>query len=112
MATVTLKGKSGKAYEFEVYGLDSNLNAVAGVYAVTGRRVMITETAQDSYSHTAIYFGQTSDLDDRFSDHHKADCFKDHGANSLCFHADGDDQSRLAKESDLIEAAYNPPCNN
>lgn len=107
MATVTITGDSGTKYAFDVFGLDSNFNAVAGVYAVTGRR----ETAKDSYSHTVIYFGQTDDLDDRFSDHHKADCFEDHGANSLCFHADENEQSRLAKEADLI-AARNPPCNN
>ncbi len=108
MTTVTFTGSSGTKYAFDVLGLDSNFNAVAGVYVVTDRH----ETAQGNYTHTVIYFGQTDDLDDRFSDHHKADCFKDHGANSLCFHADGDDQSRLAKESDLIKAAYNPPCNN
>ena len=107
MATVTITGDSGTKYAFDVFGLGSNLNAVAGVYAVTDRH----ESAQGGYSHTVIYFGQTDNLDDRFSDHHKADCFKDHGANSLCFHADDNEQSRLAKESDLIEA-YNPPCND
>ncbi len=107
MATVTITGDSGTKYAFDVLGLGSNFNAVAGVYAVTDRH----ESAQGGYSHTVIYFGQTSDLDDRFSDHHKADCFKDHGANSLCFHADENEQSRLAKEADLI-AARNPPCNN
>ncbi len=107
MATVTITGDSGTKYAFDVLGLDSNFNAVAGVYVVTDRH----ETAQGNYTHTVIYFGQTDDLDDRFSDHHKADCFEDHGANSLCFHADENEQSRLAKESDLIEA-HNPPCNN
>ena len=107
MATVTITGDSGTKYAFDVFGLDSNINAVAGVYAVTDRH----ESAQGGYSHTVIYFGQTSDLDGRFSDHDKADCFKDHGANSLCFHADENEQSRLVKESDLIEA-YNPPCND
>ena len=107
MATVTLKGKSGKAYVFEVYKFDSSFNAAAGVYAVTGRR----QNTEGRYTHTAIYIGQTSDLGGRFDDHHKADCFADHEANSLCLHADENEQSRLVKEGDLI-AAYNPPCND
>ena len=107
MTTVSFTGASGTKYRFGVYDLDGDLNAIAGVYVVTNRY----ETAQGRYGHTVIYFGQTGDLGDRFDDHHKADCFADFGANSLCFHADGDEQSRLAKESDLIEA-YNPPCNN
>ncbi len=107
MATVTLKGKSGKAYKFEVYDLDGSSSAGAGVYAVTDRH----QSTQGGYTHTVIYIGQAHDLGNRFADHHKAKCFTDHGANSLCLHADEYEQSRVVKEGDLI-AAYNPPCND
>ena len=107
MATINLTGASGTKYDFGVHDLDGSFHAVAGVYTVTERY----ETARGRHKHTVIYFGQTSDLGDRFDDHHKADCFAVHNANSLCFHADDDEQSRLAKENDLIEAHYSP-CNN
>ena len=104
---LTLYGKSGAAYEFEVWPMNQVFNAVAAVYAVTRR---YQKTGATSYSHDVIYIGQTDDLSTRFADHHKADCFTKHKANCICTHRDDDEDSRLAKEKDLI-ANYDPPCN-
>lgn len=71
---------------------------------------IITNAVNGQYTHTVIYIGQTGDLSTRFDDHHKADCFTSHKANCICTHCDDDEDSRLAKEQDLI-AYYNPPCN-
>ncbi|HTR26133.1 MAG TPA: GIY-YIG nuclease family protein [Terriglobales bacterium] len=106
ISTVTLKGKSGQTYDFDVWAINQAFKAVAAVYAVTRRY----QSANSGYSHDVIYIGQTEDLSTRFDDHHKADCFTKHKANCICTHLDDDEDSRLAKEQDLIEN-YNPPCN-
>jgi predicted GIY-YIG superfamily endonuclease len=107
ISKVTFHGKSGNAYEFEVWPLNQAFNAVGAVYAITRRY----QNATGGYSHDVIYIGQTGDLSTRFDDHHKADCFTRHKANCICTHRDDDEDSRLAKEADLI-AAYHPPCND
>lgn len=107
ISTLTLRGKSGNQYEFEVWPINQNFNAVAAVYAVTRRY----QKSGGGYGHKVIYIGETSDLSTRFDNHHKADCFSEHNANCICTHQDNDEDSRRAKEADLI-ASYNPPCND
>ena len=102
ISTLTLTGKSGRQYEFKCYPIGTEFRPVAAVYAVTKRKTDRT--------HTVIYVGQTSNLPERFDDHHKAACFSGHGANCICIHRDNNESSRQEKEADLI-AAYNPPCN-
>jgi len=107
LGNLTLTGKSGKQYVFEVWPINTAFNAVAAVYAVT----KAVQNAKGGRTHTVIYIGQTDNLKERFANHHKADCFANHGANCICTHRDDNEKSRLAKEADLI-AAYNPPCND
>jgi hypothetical protein len=99
--TTTLTGASGHEYVFEVNAIGADLNPVAGVYAVTRR---------DGDQHVVLYIGHSGDLSDRFSYHHKSECFDDNGADCLCVHRDGDKESRLRKESDLM-IRYRPTCN-
>jgi hypothetical protein len=106
ISTVKLHGKSGNDYEFEVWPRVQTFRPVAAVYAVTQRY----QNNQGGYSHTVIYVGQTENLEARHEDHHKEDCFDKHNANCICTHRDDDEDSRLAKEADLI-ANYNPVCN-
>lgn len=106
MPELTLTGKSGTKYTFEVHSLDTSFRPVAAVYAITKR----TPKPDGSGTHDVIYIGQTGELSDRFDSHHKASCFKSHQATSACIHQDTNEKSRLDKESDLI-GAYNPPCN-
>lgn len=105
LGTITYEGISGTQYEFDVYIIDTSFNDVGAVYIITKRY-----QSESGYTHTHIYAGQTSDLSERFDDHHKKDCFDAHGANCVCVHRDDNEQSRVYKEDDLIKA-YNPPCN-
>lgn len=106
LSDLTLTGKSGKVYDFEVWPINQAFNAVAAVYAITRRY----PKSEGVYNHDVIYIGQTDDLSTRFNNHHKADCFAKHNANCICTHRDDNEDSRLAKEADLI-ANYNPTCN-
>jgi hypothetical protein len=106
ISKLKLKGKSGEEYAFSVYPLDQGFKAVGAVYAVTRRH----KNKKGEYSHDVIYVGETRNLSERFEDHHKIDCFKEHDANCICVHRDDDSDSRLAKEDDLVKQ-HNPDCN-
>ena len=105
--TLTLKGRSGEKYEFNVYPIDASFKAVGAVYAVTRRY----KDSEGGYKHDILYVGETEDLSTRFQNHHKADCFKQHNANCICTHRDDDLDSHVTKEDDLIEQ-YKPDCND
>lgn len=105
-ATLELIGKSGTKYSFQIYDWDTSFKPLPGVYAIT----KAIANGQGGATHSVIYIGQTGDLSERFDDHHKADCFRRHGANRTCVMVESGEQRRLAIEQDLI-AAYNPPCN-
>ena len=107
ISDASFKGKSGEKYRFNVYPMGQAFKAVGAVYAVTRR----SKNSSGLYSHEIIYVGETGDLSTRFDDHHKADCFAQHNANCICTHGDEDEESRLAKEDDLIRQ-QNPPCND
>jgi hypothetical protein len=107
IGTATAKGKSGKSYEFNVYPIDQAFKGIGAVYVVA-RQYKNTD-GEDAYQ--AIYVGQTDDLSTRFNNHHKSDCFAKHKANCICTHVDDDEDSRLAKEGDLIKG-LDPPCND
>jgi hypothetical protein len=101
------KGGSGNAYRFKVYPLGAKFRKLGGMYVVTKRR----PNADGGYRHVAIYVGQTEDFSQPFDRHHKAEDFRRLGANCICLQADDSEDSRLAKERDLI-AAYHPVCND
>ncbi len=103
--TLVLTGISGRKHTFEVYEYGTNFGLVACVYTVTRQ-----SPAGLGNSHTVIYVGQTENLGDRFTGHHKEHCFRSHRANRICVLRDNDERSRLAIEMDLV-AAYAPPCN-
>ena len=107
LADLTVEGKSGNKYEFEVYPRVTAFNPVGAVYLVTKR----TKKSDGTGTHEFLYVGETGDLRTRFDSHHKEDCFDEKGGNCICIHRDGSEKSRLAKESDLLEAR-NWPCND
>ncbi len=96
---LTLKGKSGKAYDFEVYPWGQEFRPVGGLY------VVLQQPADG-----VIYIGQTGDLSVRFDAHHKAACFSRYGARFVGARTEPSEDQRLAIEADLI-ASYRPPCN-
>jgi predicted GIY-YIG superfamily endonuclease len=107
IATLTVAGASGRQYKFNVYPIDTKFAPVAAVYLVTKR----TPNARGGGSHSYLYVGQTGNLPERFDNHHKEYCFRRNGANCVCVHQDGNEQSRLSKERDIY-LKHRPPCND
>lgn len=106
ISTITLSGASGKQYAFNVYPIDQKFNDIGAVYYFSHR----SAKPGDTHSHRAVYIGQSGDLSTRFDSHHKENCITSCDANCISVHQDGNEQSRMAKERDLIEK-HDPPCN-
>ena len=106
LGTIEIAGRSGNTYSFDVYPYDSNWNEVGAVYAVSRR----TPNPDGTGNHAFIYIGQTDNLKERHSNHHKADCFKGHSRNCLCIKMESSEKNRLAIEADLL-AGRHWPCN-
>ncbi len=106
IADATFKGKTG-SYSFEVYPVDTSFKAVGAVYIFTKRVV----NPDGKGTHTLLYIGQTESLKDRIPDHEKWPCAKKNGVNCICVHRDDNEESRLAKETDL-RAEHSTPCND
>ncbi len=100
-STVVLKGRSGATYQFWVYPWGESFKAQGGVYAIL---------RDDGTTWAVVYIGQTSDLSERFDDHHKADCFTRHRKTHIAARVEESERERLVIEADLV-ASYNPPCN-
>lgn len=105
LGTITFK-KLEEEHKFSVHNLDSSWNSVSVVYVVTKRK----KTEGGCYSHSVIYVGQTGDLKERFSNHHKEKCFSEKNGDCLCLLGEKDEDKRLSIESEMIEK-YTPPCN-
>lgn len=99
-------GKSKKVYKFEIYTLDTEFNAVGGVYIFTQRTMN-----KRGYSHKLIYCGKTENLSTRFYNHHKADCIKRNNANCICVMGVSTEKERTAIEKDILEN-YDFACND
>lgn len=97
------KCQSDKIYRYWIYTLDMEFEAMPGNY-IFSRRSLETK-------HTAIYIGQTSDLSERFDQHHQMPCIKRHGATHICVHqSDVNEQVRMLEEKDIVKK-YDPVCN-
>jgi hypothetical protein len=104
---MVFKGKSGKAYRFKVYPLGTRLRKISGVYIIGSRM----ERENGGRRLVPLYVGHTEDFSQSFGQHHKAREFTEQGANCICLQSDAEEESRLAKERDLI-AALRPACND
>lgn len=108
LSDISFEGKSRTKYSFEVYSLNANFkNNISAVYVVTYRY----KDDKNNFKHKIIYIGQTENLKERHSSHHKADCFSRLNANCLCVKEVNSEEERLKIERDLINEK-NPPCNN
>jgi hypothetical protein len=107
LGKAAFKGASGRAYAFKVYALGTRIRKLSGVYVIATR----SNGANGGHRHVPLYVGQTEDLSQPLNEHRKANVFKEHGANCVCLLSDTSEQSRLAKEQDLI-AAFHPVCND
>lgn len=99
--SVTLKGASGRAYEFDVFPWGTSFKPLGGIYTVL-KKIPPNFHIQ--------YVGQTGDLSSRFDNHHKQSLFDRNGKTHIAVHLESSEPMRLAKEADLI-ASYNPGCN-
>ena len=105
IADATFHGETG-TYNFGVYTTDTVFIDVGAVY-IFSKRVIGSDGRG---THTLLYIGQTSSLEDRIPYHEKWPCVQQYGVNCICVHQDDDTNSRIAKENDLL-AVNNPPCN-
>ncbi|MBA7608183.1 hypothetical protein ES703_15359 [subsurface metagenome] len=99
------EGGSGKQYKYWVYPLPHHFPSQLGNYIFAK-----TEGTQC----LAVYIGE-GDLEDRVSNHHRADCIRSKGATHIHARKNEDDRARKAEESDLLDGnpeAYEPTgCN-
>jgi excinuclease UvrABC nuclease subunit len=96
-AQINATGASGTNYPFTIYPLNTQFNAVGGVYLILKQ-------------NTVLYVGQTGDLLRRFDAHHKELCWLRHQADRMAVTGVASESQRLQIEADLIKA-YNPTCN-
>ncbi|MEW8701853.1 MAG: hypothetical protein AB2601_20525 [Candidatus Thiodiazotropha sp.] len=100
--TVTLKGVSGRSYDFDVYPWGTSFKPVGAVYTVLKR---------NGTNFSILYIGQTGDLSERLDNHHKRPCFDRNGKTHIGIHLESSEPSRLAIETDLVRN-YSPTCND
>ena len=100
--TVTLQGKSGRSYDFDVYPWNTSFNRIGAVYAVLKR---------NASNFTILYIGQTNDLSERFDSHHKQGCFNHNGKTHIAIHPESSEPHRFDIETDLARK-YSPTCND
>lgn len=108
IANATFNGQKDK-YRFEVYPTNTTFSAVGAVYIFTKR--VVDPSGSGKGTHTLLYIGETESLVERIPNHEKWDCVTPLGANCICVHRDDNQQSRAAKETDLL-AANTTPCND
>lgn len=102
--TLTLVGKSGHKYVFELYPGIPSTGKVGALY-------LFTHAETVDANHNLIYLGITEDLSSRFDNHHKAKCIQDNGANFLGILLMADKASRVNAEADIL-AVRNMTCND
>lgn len=107
LGRIKLMGASGRTYGLRVYALGTRFRKLSGVYVIANR----SHGTNGGHRHIPVYVGQTEDLSQPLREHRKAAAFLEHGANCVCLLADSSEDSRLAKEQDLI-AAFHPICND
>jgi hypothetical protein len=101
--TVTVKGASGATYNFIVYSWGTNFNPVGAVY-------LILRKQYQTGNYSILYIGQTSDLSDRFDNHHKQPCFDQNQKSHIGILAERSEARRLNIEADLL-GNYKTACN-
>ncbi len=100
-------GKSGKSYPFKVYPLGTRIRKFSGVYVIASR----VPGRNGGHRLVAVYVGHTEDLSQPFDRHHKAEELKQRGANCIFLQSDDSEDSRQAKQYDLV-TGLQPLCND
>ena len=100
---IQLVGASGSSWQFESYPTSTSWNHVPCVYVVARL------TPERRYA--ILYVGETEDIADRLSNHHKAQCFRRNGCTHILVHQERSERTRRLIEADLIRN-YGPACND
>jgi hypothetical protein len=103
ISSVSFKGKSGQAYRFEAWPMDTKFKSVGGVYIVTCR-TFEDRTFRTKASHRSLALGQTANLAGPLLTKTELTKLTGQGANCVCVCAVGDANRRASIEKDLIEA--------
>ena len=101
---ISVNGASGTTYHFGVFAWGTTFNPVGAVY-------LILRKEYSSSNYTILYIGETGDLSDRFSNHHKQDCFDRNGKSHIGILVEDSESRRLDIESDLLQN-YTTTCND
>jgi len=101
--TIDWPGKSGKVYRYWIFKIDHAFSPQPANY------IFAKETRPSTFS--PIYIGQTSDLSERFDNHHKMPCIRRNGATHICAHKSSSNETeRLSEELDLVKR-WQADCN-
>jgi len=105
ISSAVLRGKKGR-YDFEVFPLDANFEAVSAIYVITKR---ITDKRKRGH-HKLVCIGQTESIVDGIKMHKKDKCIKQNEANVICLLKEESEKNRLKIADDLREA-HSISCN-
>jgi hypothetical protein len=108
LGTLELRGASGITYSFNMYEIGTNWKENFPCVYYISKRIL---KQGGSATHNGIYVGETEDIKERHSSHHKQDCFEKYGYNCISIHQESSSRTRLQIEQDLVKA-LNPPCND
>ena len=94
---VMLRGSSGAVYPFQAHPLDTKLENIGAVYALTKRK----PDASGRNYHSIIYIGQTKGLAEAVSRHRSTPWLRQHAGNCVCLYIEKDEKHRSQMELDL-----------
>ena len=102
--TIMWPGISGNDYKYWISPVGSSFKSVPSNY------IFATETSPNNW--TAIYVGQTDNLDTRLSNHEKYPCILRHIGTHIHHHTSTYNTALRRKEESDIRDKWNPPCNS
>jgi len=100
---VQLTGVSNQTYDFSVTDWGTSFYRFGSVY------IILQKSGQSQFR--LLYIGQTSDISERFYNHHKQACFDQNGKTHIGIYPESSESNRFAIETDLVRN-YNPICND
>lgn len=106
LGSITIKGKSGSGYSFDLYRMGQSFKALGAVYVI-----LELQSKDGSPWYRYIYVGETGDLSTRFDSHHKQKCFDKESADRIGIHLQSSEKTRTSIEDDILQGGT-WPCND
>lgn len=101
----TWTGWSGETYKYQVYGDKPTMLFGAGNF------IWACRNQQDERRWKAIYIGESTDLNEAFTDGTVFACAAKHGATTLHVHTHLGNDSARKREAKELRDLHLPPCN-